>query len=127
MAIYDPNSQPEWTPPAPQPGYTSVPADAQPMTGGDRWALVALAIGIMVPVACIPILNCFAPHVALIMGVVVLNKAKTATDPSRARLYGWIATGVGALFLILAVVGIAAYGAIIAQVLNNPQFRNLPR
>ena len=51
MAIYDPNPQPEWTPPVPQPGYTSVPADAQPMTGGDRWALVALAIAIAVVLA----------------------------------------------------------------------------
>src|SRR5689334_4692032 len=115
MAIYDPNPQPEWTPPAPQPGYASIPADAQPMTGGDRWGLVALVIGIMVPVACIPGLNCLAPLVSLIMGIVVLNKAKTAADPSRARLYGWLATGIGALFFILAVIGIAAYGALIAR------------
>ena len=40
MSVYDPNQQPAWTPPAAPQGYTTVPADAQPTTGGDRWALV---------------------------------------------------------------------------------------
>ena len=124
MAIYEPNSQPEWTPPAP-PSYVSVPADAQPMTGGDRWALVALAVSLSVIGSCvIPGFGCLAP---LIVGIIALVQAKTAIDTSRARLYGWIATGIG-IFTLVAVIGIvAAYGALIARVMSDPNFRGLPR
>jgi Na+-driven multidrug efflux pump len=52
-------------------------------------------------------------------------QAKTAVDPSRARTYGWVAIGIGILIL-LAVVGIiAVYGAVLARVMNDPEFRNL--
>ena len=125
MAIYDPNSQPEWATPAPQPGYMSVPADAQPMTGGDRWALVALAVSLSVIGSCvIPGFGCLAP---LVVGIIALVQAKTAVDPSRARLYGWIATGIGIFTLIMVVGIIAAYGALIARVMSDPNFRGLPR
>ena len=116
MAIYDPNPQPEWTPPAPPPGYTSVPADAQPMTGGDRWALVALAVSLSVIGSCvIPGFGCLAP---LIIGIIALVQAKTAVDPRRARMYGWIATGIGILMLVVVVGIIAAYGALIARLMT---------
>ena len=125
MAIYDPNPQPEWTPPAPQPGYTAVPADAQPMTGGDRWALVALAVSLSVIGSCvIPGFGCLAP---LIVGIIALVQAKTAVDPSRARMYGWIATGIGILTLVVVVGIVAAYGVLIARVINDPNFRGFPR
>ncbi|HJZ46432.1 MAG TPA: hypothetical protein VKE41_04675 [Roseiflexaceae bacterium] len=121
MAIYDPNQQPEWTPPAPQPGYTTVPADAQPTTGGDRWGLIALAVSLTVIGSCvIPGFSCLAP---LIVGIIALVQAKTAVDPSRARLYGWIATGIGIVFLLLVVGIITAYGALIARLMSDPNFR----
>ena len=121
MAIYDPNQQSEWTPPAPQPGYTAVPADAQPTTGGDRWGLIALAVSLTVIGSCvIPGFSCLAP---LIVGIIALVQAKTAVDPSRARLYGWIATGIGIVFLLLVVGIIAAYGALIARLMSDPNFR----
>jgi hypothetical protein len=123
MAVYDPNQQQNWTPPAPQPGYATVPADAQPTTGGDRWALVALAVSLTVLLSCVPGVNCLAP---LVVGIIALVQAKNAVDPSRARTYGWIATGIGILILLVAVVGIAAYGALIARIVNDPNFRNLP-
>jgi hypothetical protein len=121
MAIYDPNRQPEWTPPAPPPGYAAVPADAQPTTGGDRWGLIALAVSLTVIGSCIiPGFSCLAP---LIVGIIALVQAKTAVDPGRARLYGWIATGIGIVFLLLVVGIIAAYGALVAQLMNDPNFR----
>ena len=121
MTIYDSNSQPEWTPPAPQPGYVSVPADAQPMTGGDRWGLVALAVSLSVIGSCvIPGFGCLAP---LIVGIIALVQAKTAVDPRRARLYGWIATGIGIFMLVIVVGIVAAYGALIARVMSDPNFR----
>jgi hypothetical protein len=123
MAIYEPNPQPEWNPP--QPGYTTVPADAQPMTGGDRWGLVALAVSLSVIGSCvIPGFGCLAP---LIVGIIALVQAKTAVDPKRARLYGWIATGIGIFTLVLVVGIIAVYGALIARLMSDPSFRNLPR
>ena len=121
MTIYDSNPQPEWTPPAPQPGYATVPVDARPTTGGDRWALIALAVSLTVILtSCIPGFGCLAP---LIVGSIALVQAKTAVDPSRARMYGWIATGIGILILLLVVGIIAAYGALVAQLINNPNFR----
>ena len=124
MAIYDPNQE-QWNPPAPQPGYTSIPADAQPMTGGDRWALVALAVSLSVIGSCvIPGFGCLAP---LVVGIIALVQAKTAVDPSRARLYGWIATGIGIVTLLLIVGIIAVYGALVARIMSDPNFRNFPR
>jgi len=121
MSVYDPNQQQTaWTPPAPGPGYTSVPADAEPTTGADRWALIALAVSLTVVLSCIPGLNCLAP---LVVGIVALVQAKNAVNPSRARTYGWIATGIGILILTAAIVGVVAYGALVAQMLNNPRFR----
>jgi hypothetical protein len=125
MAIYDPNPQPEWTPPAPQPGYASVPADAQPTTAGDRWGLIALAVSLSVIGSCvIPGFGCLAP---LVVGIIALVQAKTAVDPSRARLYGWIATAIGILMLLLVVGVVAVYGALFARLMSDPSFRNLPR
>jgi len=125
MAIYDPNPQPEWIPPAQQPGYGAVPPDAQPMTGGDRRGLVALAVSLSVIGSCvIPGFGCLAP---LIVGIIALVQAKTAVDPSRARLYGWIATGIGILTLLVVVGIIAAYGALVARLMSDPNFRGFPR
>jgi hypothetical protein len=121
VAIYDPNQQQaSWTPPGNTPGYATVPADAQPATGADRWALVALAVSLTVLLSCIPGLNCITP---LIVGVVALVQAKNAADPSRARTYGWIATGIGIFILVAGIGIIAAYGAFIASLMNDPNFR----
>jgi hypothetical protein len=121
MSVYDPNQQqPAWTPPAPQ-GYTTVPADAQPTTGGDRWGLIALAVSLSVILtSCVPGFACLAP---LIVGIVALVQAKNAVDPGRARAYGWIATGIGIVILLIGIGAIAVYGALIAQMLNDPDFR----
>ena len=122
MTSYDPNQQqPAWTP-TPE-GYTTVPSDAQPTTGGDRWALIALAVSLSVVLSsCIPGFACLAP---LVVGIIALVQAKNAVAPSRARTYGWIATGIGILILVVAVGAIAVYGALIAQLMNSPEFRNL--
>ncbi len=122
MTSYDPNQQqPAWTP-TPE-GYTTVPSDAQPTTSGDRWALIALAVSISVVLSsCIPGFACLAP---LIVGIIALVQAKNAVDPSRARMYGWVATGIGILILVVAIGAIAVYGALIAQLMNSPEFRNL--
>jgi hypothetical protein len=125
MAIYDPTPQPEWTPPAPQPGYASVPADAQPTTAGDRWGLIALVVSLSVIGSCaIPGFGCLAP---LVVGIIALVQAKTAVDPSRARLYGWISTAIGIVVLLFVVGLVAVYGAIFARLMSDPSFRNLPR
>lgn len=124
MSVYDPNQQqPTWTPPPAAPGYVSVPADAQPATGADRWALIALAVSLSVLLtSCVPGFGCLAP---LIVGIVALTQSKNAADPNRARTYGWIATGIGIL-IVVAVVGIiVVYGALIASVVNSPDFNRL--
>jgi len=123
MSAYDPNQQqPAWTPPAAQ-GYTTVPSDATPTTGGDRWALIALAVSLSVILtSCIPGFACLAP---LIVGIIALVQAKTAVDPGRARTYGWVATGIGIVILIVGIGVIALYGAVFARFMNSPEFRNL--
>jgi hypothetical protein len=125
MSVYDPNQPPTWTPPAAPPGFTTVPADAQPTTGGDRWALIALAVSLTVLISCVPGLNCLAFLAPLVVGIIALVQAKTAADPSRARTYGWIATGIGILILLVFVGFIAVYGALLAQLLNSPELRQL--
>ena len=125
MSAYDPNQQPTWTPPPAPSGYTMVPTDAQPTTGGDRWGLIALAVSLTVLLSCVPGLNCFAFLAPLVVGVIALVQAKTAVDPSRARLYGWIATGIGIVIVLLFVGIIAIYGAFIARLLSNPEFQRL--
>jgi len=123
MAIYDPNQQPAWNPPVDLPSPTS--GEVQPTTGGDRWAIAALAIAATTLISCIPFVNCLAPLVPLVVGIITLTKAKTAIDPSKARLYGWLATGLGIVFLLAIVALIALYGTLIATLMNDPRFRNL--
>ncbi len=124
MAVYDPNQQPTWNPPVDLPSPTSTPGETQPTTAGDRWAIAALAIVATTLITCIPLVNCLAPLVPLVVGIITLTKARTAIDPSKARLYGWLATGLGILIL-LAVIGlIALYGTIFATLMNDPRFRN---
>ena len=122
MAIYDPNQQPAWNPPVDLPNAPA--GEMQPTTGGDRWAIAALAIAATTLISCIPLVNCLAPLVPLVVGIITLTKAKTAVDPSKARLYGWLATGLGIVFL-LAIIGIVAlYGTLIATLMNDPRFRD---
>ena len=122
MAIYDPNQPPAWNPPVDLPSAAA--GEMQPTTGGDRWAIAALAIAATTLISCIPLVNCLAPLVPLVVGIITLTKAKTAIDPSKARLYGWLATGLGIVFL-LAIIGIVAlYGTLIATFMNDPRFRN---
>src|SRR5262245_23934596 len=108
MTSYDPGQQqPAWTPTQTPPGYTTVPSDAQPTASGDRWALIALTVSISVILSsCIPGFVCLAP---LIAGIIALVQAKNAVDPSRARMYGWVATGIGILILVVAIGFIAVY------------------
>jgi hypothetical protein len=121
MTVYDPNQQqPGWTPPATTPGYTTVPADSQPATGGDRWALIALAVSLTVLLSCVPGFTCLAPLVA---GIVALTQVKNAANPDRARMYGWIATGIGIVILLGVVAIIGLYGALFARLMNDPSFR----
>ena len=124
MAIYDPNQQPVWNPPVDLPGPTAAPGEAQPTTTGDRWAIAALAIAATTLISCIPLVNCLVPLVPLVVGIITLTKAKTAIDPSKARLYGWLATGLGIAFLLGIIALIAIYGTLLATLMNDPNFRN---
>jgi Na+/proline symporter len=117
MSVYDPNQQqPAWTPPPVAPGTTTVPADAQPATGADRWALIALAVSVTVLLSCIPGFSCLAPLVA---GVIALTQARQAANPDRARTYGWIATAIGILILLFAIAAVILYGALLARFANE--------
>ena len=120
MTVYDPNQQSSWTPPGTPPGYATVPADSQPATGGDRWALVALAVSLTVLLSCVPGFTCLAPLVA---GIIALTQVKNAANPDRARTYGWIATGIGIVIVLGVLAFLGLYGAIIASVLNDPDIR----
>jgi hypothetical protein len=128
MATYDPNQQqqPAWTPPPVPESYTAsggLAGTAQTTLVGDRWAIAALAVVVTTLICCVPLVNCVAPFVPLVVGIITLTKAKEAADPSKARLYGWLATGLGILF-VLAVIGIIAlYGSIVASLMNSPEFR----
>ncbi|HNP71466.1 MAG TPA: hypothetical protein PLO33_04770 [Kouleothrix sp.] len=123
MAIYDPGQQPSWNPPVDQPAPGAAQSEPQLTTSGDRWAIAALAIVGTSLISCIPGLNCLAPLVPLIVGIVTLTKAKTAVDPSRARLYGWLAVGLGSLFLLALISIIALYGTIFAALMRDPRFQ----
>ena len=115
MAAYDPNQN--WTPPGPEPGYTTVPVDSEPTTGADRWALIAVAVSLTVLGSCIiPGFSCLAP---LVVGIVALTQAKNAANPSRARTYGWIATGIGIFVLVVVLAIIGLYGAVIIAAINE--------
>ncbi len=118
MTVYDSNSAP--TPPTtPLGGYTSdMPADARPMANGDRWGLIALTIAVMTLLSCVPGGTCLAPLVA---GIVALNQAKNAVDPSKVRTYGWIATGLGIAVILLVLVVVVVYGAIFASLMDQIQ------
>ena len=122
MAIYDQNQeQPAWTPPN-TPGFTTTEVGAERTTGGDRWALVALAVSLTVIASCvIPGFSCLAP---LIAGIVALTQAKNAANPNRARTYGWIATGIGIVVLLGVLAIVALYGALFFQLINDPSFRS---
>ena len=123
MSTYDPGQQPAWTPPPASEGYTTALPDTQPTASGDRWALIALAVSLSVILtSCIPGFACLAP---LIVGIIALVQAKNAVDPSRARTYGWVATGIGIVILVVAIGAIAVYGALFARLMNSPEFRNL--
>jgi len=119
MAVYDPNQQPSWNPPGNMPSYSAGTSESQPTTIGDRWGIAALAIFITTLISCVPILNCLAPFVPLVVGIITLTKAKSAIDPSKARLYGWLATGLGILLLLVVVGLIAVYGAFFAALVND--------
>ena len=41
-----------------------------------------------------------------------------------ARTYGWVATGIGILIMLVAIGAIVLYGAFFASLMNSPQFRN---
>lgn len=125
MAIYDPGQQPSWNPPVEAPGFTAGPSETQPTASGDRWAIAALAIVGSTLISCIPGLNCLSPLVPLIVGIITLTKAKNAIDPSKARLYGWLAVGLGALFLLALIGIIALYGTLIASLMRDPRFQEL--
>jgi hypothetical protein len=129
MTNYDPNQPPQpYTPPtlpstsasvSTTPGYVSVPADAQPAADGDRWAIAALAVAVTTLASCvIPGAGCLVP---LIAGIITLTKASTAVDPSKARLYGWLSTGLGIAAILLTIGFVAIYGAIIMQAINEAQ------
>ena len=124
MAVYDPNQQPVWNPPVDTPSYTAGSSESQTTTIGDRWAIAALAVVATTLISCIPIVNCLAPFVPLVVGIITLTKAKTAIDPSKARLYGWLATGLGIVILLLVVGLLALYGTLFATLMNDPNFRN---
>ena len=121
MTTYDPQQTP-YTPP---PGFTSVPQiDTERTTSGDRWGLIAITVAVMTLLSCVPGLNCIVPFAPLVAGIIALNRAKSAANPERARLFGWISTGLGILFLVGIAVIAVLYGAVIISAIN--QARNTP-
>lgn len=129
MSTYDPSQQP--VPPTTNlGGYSSVPPEAERTTGADRWGLIAITVTVMVVLSCVPGLNCLVPLAPLVAGLITLSRANSAVDPSRARTYGWIATGVGILILLAGLALVVIYGAVFASLMqeiqNNPEFRTRP-
>jgi hypothetical protein len=100
-----------WNPP-PGSSHLDMPPGAEPSTKADKWALVALAVGITGVVWCVPIVNCLAPFTPLIIGIVALAMAKNAANPSRARTYGWVATGIGIVIALVLIAFFVFYGAV---------------
>lgn len=123
MSSYDPNQPASWTPPTPE-NYGTMPGETQTVTQGDRWGIAALAVFVTALISCIPLVNCLAPFVPLVVGIMTLTKAKTAVNPQNARLYGWLATGLGIVYLLGIVVILVVYGSLIVNAINNPEFRN---
>ncbi|MCU0494599.1 MAG: hypothetical protein MUD01_23685 [Chloroflexaceae bacterium] len=130
MSNFDPPKDPSpWGAPpqsVPNPSFgstTALPGAATPTTNGDRWALAALTVTITTLLFCVPGLSCLAPFVPVGAGIIALTQAKTAADPQRAKLYGWIATGFGALVLLAFIAFLVFYGAIIIQIINSPEFQ----
>lgn len=75
---------------------------AEPIASADKWALVALAASLAMLIGQIPVVNCLmTPLLTLIVGGVALTRAKEATNLHRARRYGWIATGIGLLEVVI--------------------------
>lgn len=117
----DPNdvaNQPVWTPPTGAGlGMPPSPADGEPTTSGDRWALIALTVSLSAVLgSCIPGFGCLAPLVA---GLVALTQVGKAANPERARTYAWIATGIGILMLLFTIGIIVLYGTMILSAINE--------
>lgn len=122
MSEYNP--QPEWKPADISAGNAALPPGTEPTTSADRWALIAMTVtATLVLSMCLPGFSCLAP---LVVGVIALLQAKEAANPERARMYGWIATGVGGLMLLAIIVGVVLYGALIVAVINEAQ-NTMPR
>ena len=51
----------------------------------------------------------------------------TEVVPVSHGVWSWIATGIGILTLLVVVGIIAAYGALIARLMSDPNFRGFPR
>lgn len=128
MSSYDPNQTsplPSWTPPT-NPSPLAPLTETQPTAEGDRWGIAAMAVVFTTLISCIPGLNCLAPFVPLVVGIITLTKARNAVDPNKARLYGWLATGLGIITILGIIILIVLYGALISQVMNNPEFQFAP-
>lgn len=92
------------------------------MASADRWALIALAVSLSVLGSCIiPGFGCLAP---LVLGIVALVQAKTAVDPKRTRLYGWVAVGIGIVIMLFFIGIVIFYVMMIGSLINNPSFQN---
>ncbi len=118
----DPYQQPAW---APSEGamQSSMSEGAELTTNGDRWALIALSVSLAIILSsCVPGFSCLAPLVA---GIIALTQAKNASNPARARTYGWIATAIGIVLLVGVLLIVVLYGALIASTINemNREFR----
>jgi uncharacterized BrkB/YihY/UPF0761 family membrane protein len=113
---------PEWYPNSSTvPNGTGFPADAEPSTSADRVALVALVISLMVLFSCVPLLNCLTPLAPLVAGIITLMQAKQAANPQRARTYGWIATSVGIIIVVVTVGFVVVYGAVVLSMMDEMQ------
>lgn len=118
MSVFDdPNQQPAWTSSsATPPERYGMPANAEAANNADRWALIALAVSLTVLLSCVPGVSCLAP---LIIGVVALIQARNAANPDRARIYGWIATGIGIVIFLGGLAILVLYGTAIASIMNE--------
>ncbi len=100
--------------------------ETEQTTGADRTALVALAVSLTALAACIPFGVCLTSLAPLVVGIIALTQAKDAVNPERARLYGWIATGIGILIVLGLVVFMVLYGTVFMSTFQDIQ-QELPR
>ncbi len=90
----------------------------------DLMALVGVTISGMILFYCgtLGIGAYCIPIIPIILGIIGLVNSKDALNPERTKTMSWISIGVGAAFILLLVLVIAAYFAFIAYLVSIGEF-----